>query len=394
METYQIQPQSLQTLREQAQEKSENGAGLELATRLRKGEGLSDDELAALFLSSEVSTNELLAIAKELRSEDSMSIETFCPLYITNECDAECLMCGMQKHNKSLTRETAGEETIKEQLEILAYRGIRGVALLTGEYRHGPMRSKMLSRTNQAIRDAVELGFQHILINVGSIEESEYAGLLSDVPKSTGKPGSPRITMCTFQETYDPTVYRKFMGSTPENPRSDFDRRLRNFNRAAQAGLGSANPGVLVGLNPDVASEMLALLDHCRHIASLEMTTYVSLPRLRKANGAEHRAGIGDDEFCRLVALLSAGLPQALLVISTRESPAIQQRLLPVIGVLTAGSPGVAPYTREDARFEIEASQFEVADLRPFEEILGECIRAGARIQGYDPPPSPDATSR
>ena len=191
--------------------------------------------------------------------------------------------------------------------------------------------------------------------------------------------------MCTFQETYDPHAYQKFMGDTPENPRADFNRRLRNFDRAAEAGMRSANPGILVGLNPDLAHEILALLDHCHHLSALGMTTYVSLPRLRKANGAEHRAGIGDDEFCRLVAVLSFGLPEAKVVISTRETPAIQQRLLPVISVLTPGSPGVAPYTMENARFEADASQFEVADLRPFEEILGDCIQAGASISGYEP---------
>ena len=228
-------------------------------------------------------------------------------------------------------------------------------------------------------------GFAHVLINVGSIENTEYQGLLDGLPLKADGEIYPRITMCTFQESYDPIVYQKFMGSTPENPRSDFVRRLQNFDRAAQAGMRSANPGVLVGLNPDLAYEMLALLDHIHHLSALGMKVYVSLPRLRKASGAQHTAGVEDEEFCRLVAVLSAGLPDAKLVISTRESPEIQHRLLPVIGVLTPGSPGVAPYTLEGARFDAEASQFEVADVRPFEEILGECIAAGAKIEGYLP---------
>jgi hypothetical protein len=82
---------------------------------------------------------------------------------------------------------------------------------------------------------------------------------------------------------------------------------------------------------------------------------------------------------------LAAGFPESKVVISTRESPQIQQRLLPVIGVLTAGSPGVAPYDEVSARFDIEASQFEVSDQRPFEVILDECMAAGARIEGYEP---------
>jgi hypothetical protein len=70
--------------------------------------------------------------------------------------------------------------------------------------------------------------------------------------------------MCTFQETYHPGVYARFMGDNAENPRSDFTRRLTNFDRARDAGMWSANPGVLLGLNPDVGYELLAVLAHSR----------------------------------------------------------------------------------------------------------------------------------
>jgi hypothetical protein len=122
-----------------------------------------------------------------------------------------------------------------------------------------------------------------------------------------------------------------------------------------------------------------------QHLLDTGLTVYISLPRLRKASGAEYRAGVSDDGLTRIVSLLSAHFPDAKVVISTREAPEIQQRLLPVIGVLTAGSPGVAPYDEASARFDIEASQFEVADHRPFEIILGDCLAAGATIEGYEP---------
>jgi hypothetical protein len=115
------------------------------------------------------------------------------------------------------------------------------------------------------------------------------------------------------------------------------------------------------------------------------MRVYVSLPRLRKASGASQPGGVTDDELARVTAVLSFGLPDAKVVISTREPPPIQRRLLPVIGVLTPGSPGVAPYTATGARFRLEASQFEVLDHRPIEAILGEHLAAGARIDCYDP---------
>src|SRR2546422_10694681 len=106
---------------------------------------------------------------------------------------------------------------------------------------------------------------------------------------------------------------------------------------------------------------------------------------LFRASGTPYAAGVSDDLLCRLVAVLSLGLPEAKVVISTREPPAMQRRLLPVIGVLTPGSPGVAPYTETGARFELEASQFEVLDHRPIEAILGEILAAGATIDCYQP---------
>lgn len=388
MGTYSIDHAVHATRREAAAQRAASGEGPAIAARLRAGDALDDEALATLYLADDVSSEDLLGLARSLRAAGGPQIETFSPLYITNHCDAECAMCGMRRFNEKLKRETADEDTVRGQLEILHARGIRGVALLTGEYRHGAQRREMLARTTRATQDALELGFSHVLINVGSIEEDEYDALLAGVPRDDDGSVSPHVTMCTFQETYDPRIYEKFMGSTPENPRADYGRRLVNFDRASDAGMRSANPGVLLGLNPDVATELLALLEHSRHLLELGMQVYVSLPRLRKASGAEHHRGISDDELARVVAVLSAGLPEAKVVISTRESPAIQHRLLPVIGVLTAGSPGVAPYTDADARFEVEASQFEVADQRPFEVILGEAIDAGATIDGYEPAPA------
>lgn len=386
MATFKLDRPALMTACERSEARAKSGEGARLATRLRAGEELCDEDLATLLQASEVPTDELLAIAQSLKPPGAPSIETFAPLYISNECDAECLMCGMRRTNEDLRRETAGAATVEEQLQILHRRGLRGVALLTGEYRHGARRKALLERTARAARYAISLGFSHVLINVGSLEREEYGPLLEGLPRSDDGAVVPQLTMCTFQETYDPRSYAKFMGTSAENPRADFTRRLENFDRAADAGMRFANPGVLLGLNRNLPYELLALASHVRHLLARKMTVYISLPRLRKASGAPRQAGgVSDDELARVVSLLSAGFPRAKVVVSTREAPEIHRRLLPVIGVLTAGSPGVAPYTESDARFEVEASQFEVADQRPFEVILGECLEAGAAIDGYEP---------
>jgi 2-iminoacetate synthase len=356
-----------------------------LAARVCAGERLADEDLTALFLSPQVSTDDLLTLARSRRPAGGPHIETFSPLYLTNECDAECRMCGMRRTNTELVRDTADGATAAAQLAILQVRGLRAVALLTGEYRPGPLRRAMIARTAEALGEALARGFRHVLVNIGALEADEYAVLLAPVSRDPTGRLTSRVTMCTFQETYHPDTYARFMGTTAANPRSDFTRRLTNFDRAGDAGMWAANPGVLLGLNADVAYELLALLAHIRHLQARGMEVYVSLPRLRRATGTPYAAGVSDDQLCRLVAVFSFGVPDAKVVISTREPPAIQRRLLPVIGVLTPGSPGVAPYTETGARYALEASQFEVLDHRPIEAILGEVLATGARIECYEP---------
>ena len=302
MMAFALDPELLAERSLRARQRAEHGEGPRLAAELSAGNPLDDDDLATLLVSQDVPTEALLEIARQSRNASADILETFAPLYISNECDAECLMCGMRGFNDELHRITASVETTEAQLGILHRRGLRGVALLTGEYRPGAQRRKMLERTIVAARSAMQRGFTHVLINIGALEVEEHAELVAGVSPI---PSDARLTMCTFQETYAPTVYARFMGTKAGNPRSDFQRRLENFDRAAEAGVPSANPGVLLGLNHDLGYELLALAGHVRHLLARDLTVYISLPRLRKASGAPHHRGVSDDELTRVVSLLS-----------------------------------------------------------------------------------------
>src|SRR3989442_6894088 len=311
MQRFRVEAGAVAAARARAAALSASASAAEVATRAGAGATLVDEELAALLLSPHVSTEALLAIAAARRPAGRPHLETFSPLYLTNECDAECLMCGMRRTNDELVRETADAATAQPRLDILHRRGLRAVALLTGEYHHGPYRRTMIARTAQALRAALARGFTHLLLNIRALDAPQSDTLLAGLPRPSDGRVVPRVTMCTFQETYSPQAYARFMGTNPENPRSDFARRLTNFDRACDAGMWVANPGVLLGLNPDVGYELLALLAHVRHLLRRGMEIYVSLPRLRKASGASHPASVNDDELCRLVAVLSFGAPDA-----------------------------------------------------------------------------------
>jgi len=355
------------------------------------GRALAAEEIAVLWYARAIPTDRLAAVAEHVRGARVRRLETFSPLYMTNTCDAACRMCGMRRDNDALVRDTAELDAVEAQLGILLERGMQAVALLTGEY-GGARRSWAMRYVNAALQATERLGFNHVLVNVGSIDDDELPVLLDGISRRPDGMLAPKLTMCTFQETYDRHTYGKFMGRDPENPRSDYDRRLANFDRARRAGFRVANPGILLGLCPDVAFEMVAATLHVEHLLRAGMEVYLSTPRLRRvagggaASGVDARAaarGVDDDEFVRLLALFALALPDAKLVLTTREPRAIQQRVAKIVSVLSAGSSAVAPYTEDGARFPLEASQFEVIDQRPFETILREHLDAGVAIENF-----------
>lgn len=352
--------------------------------RARLGIGLDPMELADLWCAP-LDSETLYQHVRVALHARALQLETFSPLYLTNTCDAECRMCGMRRDNQALRRETAELADVHQQLRLLSARGMRAVALLTGEYA-AANRPWAMRYVNQALRYTQELGFKHVLINVGSIDTHEFDTLLDTMPRHADGSLVPFLTMSTFQETYAPDTYAKFIGTNKDNPRADFQRRLTNFDRAHRAGMRVANPGILVGLNADLAYEITALALHSQHLLALGMEVYLSVPRLRQIAGGRSQGGVSDADFIRLVALLSLGLPTCKIVITTRETAAIQHKLAPIVSVISAGSAAVTPYTETGARFPLETSQFEVIDQRPFEEILREHLALGRVIENFQPP--------
>ncbi len=385
MHEFQLQPEGIEALLRRAQERAMSGGLEPLVDRAKTGHGLTPEEMAVLWCSPALDADAMHGLARQARVGRQAPLETFSPLYMTNTCDAECRMCGMRRDNQALRRETADLAEVREQLHLLSRRGMHAVALLTGEYR-AANRPWALAYVNQALRVTQELQFGHVLINVGSIDPPEFDALLAGIERDADGSLKPKLTMCTFQETYSHDAYAKFMGTDPDNPRADFERRLTNFDRAFRAGMRVANPGILVGLNPDLAYELTVLGLHAQHLLACGMEVYLSVPRLRQIAGGRSQRGISDGSFVRLVSLLSLGLPTCKIVITTRESAAIQRQLVPIVGVLSAGSAAVVPYTESGARFPLETSQFEVIDQRPFEDILNEHSPGRGTIVNFRPP--------
>ncbi len=352
--------------------------------RARTGAGLEPEDMATLWYARSLSAEAIYDLAVEARRHSARQLETFAPLYLTNTCDAECHMCGMRRDNDAMERDTADLPRTQQQLGILRQRGMRAVALLTGEYR-ATRRAWAMRFVNEALHAALDLQFAHVVLNVGGIDDHEFETLLAGVPRHADGSVQPHLTLSNFQETYCRTYYAKFMGTDPDNPRADFRRRLAGFDRAYRAGLRSANPGILLGLNRDLAWELTAFATHAKHLRARGMQVYLSVPRLRQIAGKHDQRGASDQEFVRLVSILSMGLPDCKIVITTREPVYMHRKLVPIVTVLSAGSSAVAPYTEIGARYRIETSQFQVVDQRPFEDVLAEHVHSGDSIVNFQP---------
>jgi 2-iminoacetate synthase len=171
----------------------------------------------------------------------------------------------------------------------------------------------------------------------------------------------------------------------PDGPKSDYNWHTLAHHRAMQAGIDDVGFGVLFGLY-DYKFEVLAMLMHSQ---SLERyfgvgPHTISVPRLRPAAGmelAQFPYLVRDEEFAGVVAVLRLAVPYTGLILSTRERPALRDRLLDLgISQLSAGScTGVGGYRLEESNNSAErgAAQFSVEDLRSPDQILQSICRAG-----------------
>jgi 2-iminoacetate synthase len=337
----------------------------------------------ALWSDPTVRTAELQQAAEARCGVRRPRLHTFVPLYTTNHCDSECKMCSMRKGNTRMQRKFASRNEIIEQLEILYHHeGVRGVGFLTGEYEDKYVRLSTAFRIGWCMRTALDMGYERIYFNIGSMEPDEIAVLGEWITRDEP------VTMCVFQETYDRESYRRFMGSTSSGvPKADYDRRVVSFDRWLDAGYRYVNPGVLVGLHKDVSAELVRLVAHGAHLRKRGAVVDLSIPRMRPAMSSRDSTPVGDEDYLRMMAVLAFTCPEQRLVLTTREPQEFQDRAIGLAGVISPGSPDVAPYRAgEQAVNDLTTSQFLVADLRRPRFILSRIESNGTEVCYFTDP--------
>jgi 2-iminoacetate synthase len=181
-----------------------------------------------------------------------------------------------------------------------------------------------------------------------------------------------------YQETYDPDSYARFHVG---GKKRDFDFRLEGPERAARAGIRRLGVGALLGLHEPWREDAIALAAHALHLLKVawRQELAVSVPRIRpSASGYSPEHPVTDAELAQLICALRLVLPDAGLVMSTREAARFRDGLVPLGVTHTSAGSHTDPggYTEPG---EAEG-QFEVDDTRAPEEVA-----AALRALGYEP---------
>ena len=367
-----------------AQEASETDVAAALARR--------DLDLANLAtLLSPAAAGQLERLAKRsnrlTQQRFGRVIRLFAPLYLSNECINNCTYCGFSRDNRILRVTLSIDEVVREA-RALADQGFRNILLVAGEHPKFVSGSYMTDCV-AALRETVP----SISLEVGPMETGEYRPLVQ-----AGAEG-----LIVYQETYNREVYADMHTS---GPKRKFNWRLETPERAHEAGFRRLGIGALYGLS-DWRRETICLAAHAqyllRHCWKSQLT--VSLPRLRPCAGEfEPLTNFDDRALVQTICALRLFLPDLGIVLSTRETAALRDRLIPMgITTMSAGShtePGGYTgagndnlhYTERGKIRELAENasewtkpangtnatgQFDIADERPPETVAETISRLG-----------------
>ncbi|RLB72266.1 MAG: 2-iminoacetate synthase ThiH [Deltaproteobacteria bacterium] len=284
------------------------------------------------------------------RQRFGRTILLYAPLYLSNECFNGCKYCGFSADNH-FPRKTLTLKEIEREAKILRRQGFRHMLLLTGE------------APKVAGIDYLEDAIKIIKKQCGSVS-IEVFPMDTDGYQRMVAAGVDGLTV--YQETYDTELYRQLH---PYGPKSDYHYRLDAPERAGIAGLRRIGIGSLLGLGNSLSDVFYSGL-HALYLARKFWRTQVTLsfPRICPADGGFQPNSIVDDrQLTQFICAMRLLIPDAGLVLSTRESAELRNNLLPLgITQMSAGSCTAPGGYGEENR---DAEQFTISDERSPAEV-------------------------
>ena len=337
----------------------------QILDKARQRKGLSHREASVLLACElEDKVQEVYALAEQIKKDFyGNRIVMFAPLYLSNYCVNGCLYCPYHLKNKHIARKKHTQVEIRAEVIALQDMGHKRLALEAGE---DPVNNPIeyilesiqtiysIKHKNGAIR--------RVNVNIAATTVENY--------KKLHEAGIG--TYILFQETYHKESYEKLH---PTGPKRDYAYHTEAHDRAMEGGIDDVGLGVLFGLE-GYRYEFAGLLMHAEHLEAVFGVGphTISVPRVCPADDIDPGAfdnGISDDLFAKLVACIRVSVPYTGMIVSTRESAKVRERVLHLgISQISGGSrTSVGGYVEEEPEEE-NSAQFDVSDRRTLDQVV------------------------
>lgn len=354
----------------------ENKDNLELIDRiiekakLRKG---LDHREASVLLACEnkEKLDEIYALAQQIKKDFyGDRIVMFAPLYLSNYCVNGCVYCPYHAKNKHICRKKLTQEEVRNEVIALQDMGHKRLAIEAGE---DPVNNPIeyildciktiysIKHKNGAIR--------RVNVNIAATTVDNYRKL-----KEAGIG-----TYILFQETYNKESYEVLH---PTGPKHNYAYHTEAMDRAMEGGIDDVGIGVLFGLEL-YRYELAGILMHAEHLEAVHGVGphTISVPRIRRADDIDPDVfdnGIDDETFAKIVAIIRIAVPYTGMIISTRESQSVREKVLKlgVSQISGASRTSVGGYVEPEEEDE-NSAQFDVSDKRSLDEVVRWLMELG-----------------
>lgn len=338
--------------------------------KLRKG---LDHREASVLLACEnkEKIEQIYELAHQIKQDFyGNRIVMFAPLYLSNYCVNGCVYCPYHAKNKHIARKKLTQEEIKAEVIALQDMGHKRLAIEAGE---DPVNNPIeyilesiktiysINHKNGAIR--------RVNVNIAATTVENYRKL-----KEAGIG-----TYILFQETYCKEAYENLH---PTGPKHDYAYHTEAMDRAMEGGIDDVGLGVLFGLEM-YKYEFAGLLMHAEHLEAVHGVGphTISVPRVKRADDIDPDMfdnGIDDETFAKICALIRVSVPYTGMIISTRESKQVREKVLPlgVSQISGASRTSVGGYAEQEMK-EDNSAQFDVSDTRTLDEVVNWLMKLG-----------------
>jgi len=322
---------------------------------------LSLDDFMALISPAGVPYLEAMASRAQAltRHRFGNTMQLFVPLYLSNLCANECTYCGFTMSNK-IKRKTLSISEVLTEIEAINDMGFSQVLLVTGEH-ETKVGMDYFERTLSAIRDKVS----YLMMEVQPLKREQYETL-----KYQGLDA-----VLVYQETYSPQHYASYH---TRGKKQDFLWRLEASDRIGQAGIDKIGIGALLGLGDwRVDSAMTALHGKLIQQHYWQSRVSIAFPRLRscEGNALTNSKLPNERDLLQLICAHRLFNPQAELSLSTRESAAFRDGVMP-LGIT---SMSAASQTQPGGYSEPSQAlnQFDIDDNRSVPDVVNAIAARG-----------------